>query len=111
MNPSAEDAWLDALPLSQDDKKAIRHYTRQRRLHQIPAKRNKLQPVLRWIALAFAADVEYSEPQVNAILKQYHDDHTRLRRELVDCGFLRRERSGAKYWLTPADEAAGPVAG
>jgi hypothetical protein len=28
-----------------------------------------------------------------------------LRRDLVDFGYLRRERGGGKYWLTPAEDA------
>ena len=27
-----------------------------------------------------------------------------LRRDLVDFGYLRRERGGGKYWLAPDDE-------
>ena len=98
--------WLDELPLDRADKQVLKNYTENRRLQQIPPKTKKLLPVLRWIALAFGADVLYSERQVNSIIKQYHDDHTRLRRELVDFGFLRRERGGGKYWLTPEDESA-----
>jgi hypothetical protein len=36
----------------------------------------------------------------------YEADFVSLRRDLVDFGYLRRERGGGKYWRTPADENA-----
>ena len=42
--------------------------------------------------------------QVNDILLRYHEDYAGLRRDLVDFGFLRRERGGSQYWLTPEGE-------
>ena len=32
------------------------------------------------------------------------EDFAGLRRDLVDFGYMRRERAGSKYWLTPEDE-------
>ncbi|MBZ0305914.1 MAG: DUF2087 domain-containing protein [Anaerolineae bacterium] len=62
--------------------------------------------ILRWLATLFEADKLYTEPEINAILKAvYESDHVTLRRELVDYGYLRRERGGGKYWLAPTDEA------
>ena len=98
--------WLDDLPLSHTDKQVLKNYTEDQRLKHIPAKPKKLLSVLRWIVLAFEADVLYTERQVNTIVKQYHEDYARLRRDLVDFGFLRRERGGGKYWVTPEDESA-----
>jgi hypothetical protein len=41
---------------------------------------------------------------VNAILKSvYEPDFVSLRRDLVDFGYLRRERGGGKYWLATED--------
>ena len=45
-----------------------------------------------------------SEKQVNGILTQYNEDYATLRRNLVEYGFMRRERGGGDYWLTPENE-------
>jgi DNA-binding MarR family transcriptional regulator len=97
-------AWIDDLPLDEYDKKVIKDYTDYRRLKHIPVQQKKLQSVLRWIIMEFKPGVTYTEREVNAIITQYHEDYARLRRELIDFGYLRRERGGSKYWLTPENE-------
>jgi DNA-binding transcriptional ArsR family regulator len=99
-----DDSWIDALPMSESDRKVMGDYTTDGRLHQVPAKQKKLLVILRWLATKFEAGVMYSERDVNAILTRYHEDYARLRRDLVDFGFLRRERGGGKYWVTPETE-------
>lgn len=96
--------WIDALPLEDWQKKIIRHNTFAGRLQQIPKKEKKLLVILHWLSLQFEADVIYTEPEVNAILKKYHDDYATLRRSLISYGYLRRERGGQTYWVTPDDE-------
>jgi hypothetical protein len=51
------------------------------------------------VLAAFEHGVRYPEKRVNQILKRYNDDTARLRRALVDHGFMRRE-GGGKYWRT-----------
>ena len=66
---------------------------------------------LRWLATKFQAGVKYTEREVNAIIQTvYPADHATLRRDLVDFGFLRRERGGGEYWLAPEDKAETPSA-
>ncbi len=99
--------WLDLLPdtFSDDERKQLGDMTFNGILKRIPSKQAKLGLVLRWIATKFEADRLYTEPEVNTIIKTvFPSDHTTLRRDLVDYGFLRRERGGGKYWLTPHDE-------
>lgn len=103
--PAADQSWIDELDLNDEERKVLRDYTRNRRLTQIPVKRQKLLIVLRWLAGYFQPDVKYTEREVNAIIGQFHEDYASLRRELVDFGFLRRERGGGAYWVTPDDEA------
>ena len=86
------------------DKKVLRDYTREGRLTKIPSKQKKLLAVLRWLVGYFEPDCTYTEREVNDIIAQVHDDYATLRRDLVDFGFLRRERGGGQYWLTPEDE-------
>ncbi len=99
-----DQSWIDDLPLSAYDKKIIKDYTIGQRLKHIPRQEKKLVSVLRWIVMEFKPDVLYTEREVNTLLTQYDEDYARLRRELVEFGFLRRERGGGKYWLTPEDE-------
>lgn len=99
-----DNTWIDALPLDAEDRKVLHDYIVNRQLKEIPAKRKKLMPVLRWLAAEFKPDVIYTEREVNDILKQFHQDFASLRRELIDYGFLRRERGGGKYWLAPEGE-------
>jgi DNA-binding HxlR family transcriptional regulator len=101
----SDNAWIDALDLAEEDRKVLRDYMLNRRLKHIPVKRGKLLAVLRWLAGHFEPGRKYTEREVNAIIAQYHEDYARLRRELIDFGFLRRERGGGQYWLTPEDEA------
>lgn len=61
------------------------------RLTRIPAQLKKREIVLGKIAEAFAADRSYTETEVNEILTRYHEDYCTLRREMVACGFLKRD--------------------
>ena len=100
----ADSSWIDQLDLDEFDRKVLKDYTSGRRLKQIPTKQKKLLAVLRWLATMFEADVNYTEREVNAVITQVHDDYASLRRDLIEFGFLRRERGGGKYWVTPEDE-------
>lgn len=99
-------AWIDALPGFDDEaRKVLKDYAPEGHLTQIPRKLKKLQTVLEWMARDFEPGRFYTEAEINAIIRRYHDDYATLRRELIDFGYLRRERGGGQYWLAPADEA------
>lgn len=101
----SDDAWIAALGWDPADQQVLRDHTEHGQLLQIPSKQKKLVVVLRWLATLFEPDRLYTESEVNAVLKAIHEaDYVGLRRDLVDYGYLRRERGGGKYWLTPADE-------
>jgi predicted transcriptional regulator len=100
----ADSSWIDQLDIDEFDRKVLKDYTSGGRLKQIPTKQKKLLAVLHWLATMFEPDVNYTERDVNAIITQVHDDYASLRRDLIEFGFLRRERGGGKYWLTPEDE-------
>lgn len=101
----SDNSWIEALDWSDEDKKVLREHTTNGTLIRIPAKQKKWLVVLRWIATKFQPETMYSELEVNDILKSvYKEDHVSLRRDLVDMGFMRRERGGGKYWLAPEGE-------
>jgi hypothetical protein len=67
-------------------------------LKQIPPQGNKLLIILNFIADAFAYDTNYTEKEVNTILRRFHLDTAALRRYLVDNGLMGRESDGTRYW-------------
>ena len=100
----SDNSWIPELGWDAWDQQVLRDYTRGRELVQLPTKQKKLEVVLRWLATLFLPDQLYSEAEINTVLKTaYKKDFVSLRRDLVDYGYLRRERGGGKYWLTPAE--------
>ena len=71
----------------------------------IPAQ-PKLQLVLKYLVQAFEFDVDYTEKDVNTILRRFNIDTAGLRRELVDAGMLARESDGSRYWRVNEEGAA-----
>jgi hypothetical protein len=67
-------------------------------LKQLPPQGNKLLIVLNFIVDAFAFDTNYTEKEVNTILRRFHVDTAALRRYLVDNGLMARESDGTRYW-------------
>jgi hypothetical protein len=102
--PVSDNAWIDALDCSADDKKILVAYTFNGKLTDFPTKDKQWFVILRWLASKFEVGVRYSEKQVNAIITEINPDYATLRRMLVEFGFMSRERGGGDYWLTPKDE-------
>lgn len=71
--------------------KVVRTFFDGDRLKSIPAKRRARVAVLAELLRRFRPGVEYTEPEVNAVLRTAHDDVAALRRELVDYRYLTRE--------------------
>jgi hypothetical protein len=79
------------------------------RLREIPAQRKKRQVILRWLADQFAWDRDYSEKEVNDLLKLRHHDIATLRRELI--GERLMARDAGRYWRSepPSEETLARV--
>jgi hypothetical protein len=80
----------------EDAARVLRTFLRGGRLTSIPTQRSKKRIVLDRLAQEFEVGARYSERQVNAILRRFHDDVAALRRYLVDEEFLSRE--AGQYW-------------
>lgn len=92
---------LSSLNLSNEHKKIVADYTHNDgSLRMIPKKTKKVIAILEYMAGSFENDIDYSEDQINEILKRYYPDPTTLRRYLIDYGYLGRERNSAHYWRT-----------
>jgi len=85
-----------------DTARVLQRFFRDGRLLSIPVQRARRLVVLDHIAMAFEIGVRYSERDVNAMLRAFHDDVASLRRYLVDEHLLSRE--AGVYWRT-----GGPV--
>tara|TARA_Y100001970_G_scaffold32194_1_gene40061 strand:+ start:2943 stop:3191 length:249 start_codon:yes stop_codon:yes gene_type:complete len=65
-----------------------------------PKKPVDKKKVISWLAEKFEFDKQYSEKQINQIIKTHHsfNDIPLLRRELVSNKFLSRKDDGSVYW-------------
>ncbi len=101
----SDDGWIAALGWDAEDQQVLREYVHGGKLIRLPTKQKRMLVILRWLATLFEPERMYSEVEVNGVLKGvYPEDYVSLRRDLVDLGYLRRERGGGKYWLAPAEE-------
>lgn len=83
----------------EDVRKVLKNYLNpDGTLKQIPPLGNKLLIILNFIVDAFAFDTNYTEKEVNTILRRFHVDTAALRRYLVDQGLMARESNGTRYW-------------
>jgi hypothetical protein len=82
--------------MPEDDARILRRYLGGGRLTQIPSQLSRRRVVLDRLAQEFDVGSRYSERQVNAILRRFHEDVASLRRFLVDEGFL--DRAAGEYW-------------
>lgn len=72
-------------------------------LKQLPPMGHKLLIILNFIVDAFDFDTNYTEKEVNTILRRFHVDTAALRRYMVDEGLMARESNGTKYWRVKGD--------
>lgn len=72
--------------------KVLRNFFDGERLKSIPAQRKQRVIVLQKLVERFDPGRTYPEREVNDLLRPAHDDVASLRRELVDYGFMTRER-------------------
>ena len=68
-------------------------------LELIPSKEKKKLIVLGHIVTRFEKSKQYTEKEVNEILKTVHTDFVSLRRHLIEYGFMDRSDNGSAYWV------------
>ena len=81
-------------------KKINFYYNEDGKLTQYPTKRPLRQIVLAKIAACFERDREYSEKEVNEIIRGEiaFSDVELIRRELYQERYINRLKDGSKYW-------------
>jgi biotin operon repressor len=81
------------------------------RFTAFPTQEKKYLVLIRHVLADFQPGVRYSEKKVNEILLRHSTDTARLRRSLVDFGFMGREGGGRDYWVRePASGGAESAA-
>jgi hypothetical protein len=67
-------------------------------IKQIPQQASKLRVLLDYLVTAFTPGMDYTEKEVNTLLRRFHEDVSGLRRDLIDSGLMARESNGSRYW-------------
>ncbi|MFD3164707.1 metalloregulator ArsR/SmtB family transcription factor [Herpetosiphon sp. NSE202] len=76
-----------------------RFFNREGRMVTWPSKHSDRIPVLEYLAGQFELGREYSEREVNELLKQHTgSDVANLRRYLIDVKLFERDGTGSRYW-------------
>ncbi len=78
-------------------KEVLSHFFKYGKLTQLPTQRKKREIVLSEMAKHFEVGKKYEETEVNEIIHKFHEDHCTIRREMIACGFMAREKE--TYWL------------
>lgn len=76
--------------------KVLRAFLDGERVIDIPAQYKKQQVILRWMLGKFQKGVQYTEKEVNEIIKQHHPDSAWFRRSFIDHKLMVREKG--VYW-------------
>ena len=74
------------------ERKVLDNFVDGERLLEIPVSYKKRLVILKWLVGFFEPGISYTEAEVNAILKLHHHDCATLRREMIGCGILMREK-------------------
>ncbi|HEX2697966.1 MAG TPA: DUF2087 domain-containing protein, partial [Anaerolineales bacterium] len=96
------ETYLPAPDLDETSRKVLAaHLNADGTIKQIPAQASKLRVILDYLVAAFTPGMDYTEKEVNTILRRFHLDTAALRRALIDEGLLQRESNGSRYWRSP----------
>lgn len=93
----------DRYAITQSEKNEVlnRYFNKDGQLivKNFPAKEKKKIIILQHLAKEFDQNKIYSEKEVNAVIKNYYDDISTIRRYLIQYGFLDRKTNGEGYWV------------
>jgi hypothetical protein len=94
----AHPAFIPSDSLDERSKKVLKAYLNSDgSIRQIPAT-PKLQAILNYLIQFFEFGANYTEKEVNTILRRFNEDTAGLRRDLVDANMLARISDGSRYW-------------
>jgi hypothetical protein len=83
----------------EEREKVLKNYFSDSRLKSFPASEKKKIVILKQIMKGFDVKKEYSEKEVNEVLKSIFEDFVTIRRYLIQYGFMERTKDCSKYWV------------
>ena len=102
---SARPAYVPAPGLDARSRKILVAYLNpDGSVKEIPPQGARLMIILRYLVAAFTPGVDYTEKEVNTVLRRFHADVSSLRRYLIDSGLMARESNGSRYWRIELNE-------
>lgn len=97
-------AYVPDEALDEKAKKVLKaHLNADGSIKQIPAP-PKLQVILDYLIQFFEFDKNYTEKEVNTIIRRFNEDTAGLRRDLIEANMLARESDGSRYWRVKNDQ-------
>ncbi len=92
----------DDLDAEDWERKVLSNFMDGEHIKDIPTTRKKRWAILKWLVARFDAAAEYSENQLNEIIKRHHWDTATLRREMI--GYRMLSRSKGIYRRLPQSQ-------
>lgn len=74
-------------------------FFKNNKLERIPKKEKDKIELFNLIIDKFDKDIEYTETEINDVLKELYLDYAILRRYMVDYKYLSRDRYGKRYFV------------
>jgi hypothetical protein len=97
--PQARPAYIPSDEWDEKSQKVLKTYLHvDGSIKQIPSQPAKLKVILNYLISQFEMNRDYTEKEVNFILRRFHEDTAALRRELFEARMLDREGDGSRYW-------------
>ena len=93
------EVYIPAPELDEKTRKVLAAYLNaDGSIKHIPSQPAKLKVILDYIVAVFTPGANYTEKEVNTLLRRFHLDVAGLRRDLIDSGLMQREGDGSRYW-------------
>lgn len=83
--------------IAQYKKKVIDSFFKDGKLTKIPSQHKKRWVVYEKILEKFTLNKKYTEPEVNAIIEEIHEDYCTIRREFIGENVMQRDKN--HYWI------------
>jgi len=94
-----KEAYVPAPDLDPKSRKALVAYLNpDGTIRQVPSQPDKLMVILRYLVASFTPGANYTEKEVNTIIRRFNVDVSGLRRDLIDNRLMARESNGSRYW-------------
>lgn len=95
-------AFVPDEALDEKSKRVLKaHLNPDGSIKNIPAA-PKLQVILDYLIQFFEFDKNYTEKEVNNIIRRFNEDTAGLRRDLIEANMLARISDGSRYWRVKA---------